>query len=356
MTKQTRLIAVLGGGLAGLYTAYLLSQRGIPVRVFEARPRLGGRIHGLKIDEQSSLDLGPSWFWPHQDNMQRLCQQLGLKVIEQYTNGDALYQFATNQPVERFHGVGTMVSYRIAGGVSKLIQVLASALPTGTIQLSEAVQECNFSEDMWQIVTSETTLSASHLIAAVPPRVALASIEWKGALSPALRITLNRTPTWMATQAKFIAHYEQPFWRQNGLAGDAFSRVGPLVEVHDASADDDHGFALFGFLGVPSLQRTSLGQELLTQACLRQLVTLFGEPALSPLATALEDWSTQPYTCTENDQLQSPQHPECDLTPFASELKAHNLAFSSTEVASQDAGYLEGALVAARNAADFVAG
>lgn len=347
MTKNMEPVAIVGAGLAGLYAAYQLHQKGIPVRVLEARSRLGGRIHGLPIDQQMVLDVGPSWFWPHQANIQRLCQQLGLTVFEQYTTGDAVYQAAPNQPVERFRGAGTMTSYRIAGGVSQLIQALANTLPAGTIQLSNPVQQGEFRQGVWQLTTATGTQSASHLIVAVPPRVALTSIKWGDTLSPALRQVLNNTPTWMAAQAKFVAHYDQPFWRQQGLAGDAFSRVGPLVEVHDASADEDRGFALFGFVGVPALQRANVPSETLSQACLRQLSTLFGEPALSPIATKLEDWSIQAFTCTEIDKREAPHHPECDLLPFAQELRAQKLAFASTEVASQDAGYLEGALAAA---------
>lgn len=36
-------VAIIGGGFAGLAAATALVEQGVPVRVFEARPRLGGR-------------------------------------------------------------------------------------------------------------------------------------------------------------------------------------------------------------------------------------------------------------------------------------------------------------------------
>lgn len=71
-------IAIIGGGLSGLYAAFLLEQRGIDYILLEARDRLGGRIAVAKslVDQNASrqsvdheksndgFDLGPSWFWP----------------------------------------------------------------------------------------------------------------------------------------------------------------------------------------------------------------------------------------------------------------------------------------------------
>ena len=40
-------VIVIGGGAAGLMTAYELSKHKIPVTILEAKKRLGGRIHTL---------------------------------------------------------------------------------------------------------------------------------------------------------------------------------------------------------------------------------------------------------------------------------------------------------------------
>ena len=340
-------VVIIGGGLSGLYSALLLHHQGVRVALLEARPRLGGRIHGMTINNSNTLDLGPSWFWPHQTAMQRLCKQLSLDIFQQYTSGQALYQASSQQPVERFSGAGTMTSYRIQGGVSQLISALAQALPTQIVHLDQPVNSCQFDKGQWQVTSASQTLLAKQLIIAAPPRAALATTNIGKSLSAPLHQALLNTPTWMASQAKFVAYYPQPFWRQQGLAGEAFSRVGPLVEVHDASAAADRDFALFGFIGVHALQRTKHSADTLSVACLQQLGDLFGSAALSPTATALEDWSLQNFTCTAADIQQAPQHPECDLQPFTAELQQLQLSFASSEVARQDAGYLEGALVAA---------
>ncbi|WP_036320257.1 FAD-dependent oxidoreductase, partial [Microbispora sp. ATCC PTA-5024] len=40
-------VAVVGGGLAGIAAALALTEAGLPVTVYEARPRLGGATHSF---------------------------------------------------------------------------------------------------------------------------------------------------------------------------------------------------------------------------------------------------------------------------------------------------------------------
>lgn len=43
-------IAIIGAGLAGLASAYYLSKKGYDVEVFEARKRVGGRVHSVLME------------------------------------------------------------------------------------------------------------------------------------------------------------------------------------------------------------------------------------------------------------------------------------------------------------------
>ncbi|PYH92078.1 amine oxidase [Aspergillus ellipticus CBS 707.79] len=53
-------VAVIGAGLAGLRCTDILIQNGARVTLFEARNRVGGRVHQEKIHEHL-IDLGPNW-------------------------------------------------------------------------------------------------------------------------------------------------------------------------------------------------------------------------------------------------------------------------------------------------------
>jgi monoamine oxidase len=139
-----------------------------------------------------------------------------------------------------------------------------------------------------------------HVLLALPPRLAEGRLHFDPPLPPALAGRWRATPTWMAPHAKYLAVYEAPFWRAQGLSGGARSAVGPMVEVHDVSMPGGHA-ALFGFLGAPARVRRGVPDGVLRAHCRAQLGRLFGDRAATPLADALKDWAADPLTATDDD-------------------------------------------------------
>jgi monoamine oxidase len=83
------------------------------------------------------------------------------------------------------------------------------------------------------VLTPAGSLHAEHVILAVPPALALELIDFDHTLPSDVVRLAESTPVWMGAVAKVVAHYPAAFWRQEGLAGAAFSRTGPLQEIHD---------------------------------------------------------------------------------------------------------------------------
>jgi monoamine oxidase len=354
-------IAIIGGGLAGLHTAWRLQRAGLDWRLYEGRDRLGGRIEGARAPDGAftGIDLGPSWFWPHQTRMQALLQSLFLPSFEQYTRGAALFEQAPGQPPVRSAGAGAALSYRIGGGTSALVSALAGALDPARIHTGHRLDQARREGGRWTLNLAtgkgERLVQADELVLAVPPRLCRAFL-WSSGLPPELATALDRQQTWMSAQAKFVAAYPTPFWRQAGLAGEAFSRVGPLVEIHDASPEPADRGALFGFVGVPALQRKTLDEEGLKHHCLRQLERLFGPAAARPDFVVLRDWAREPFTATDDDLREAPAHAQFPLAHFAPELTTLGLWLAGSEFAAREPGYLEGALEASERVADALKG
>lgn len=355
MTKHL----IVGGGLAGLYAGYLLQQRNFEFKILEASSRLGGRIccepHSLG-QEKLYLDLGPTWFWPHQTEMINLLDTLQLDYFEQYCQGEALFEDDTNSPIKRFMP-SYLESFRMVGGMQGLIDRLASELPEETVHLNSAVSTMESVDGIWQLSLDQRgdpAYSAERLIIAAPPRVIVDKLKMPDDSLLALKDQLASVPTWMAAQAKFVASYASPFWREQGLSGQAFSRQGPMVEIHDASADRDDGYALFGFIGIPADSRRQISSEALKRACLDQLAKIFGDMALNVERTYLIDWANNGFIAASRDMNERPHHPDIDLGSFRQSMIDHGLYFASSEVATLDPGYLRGALVAASDAVDAV--
>ena len=343
---------IVGGGLAGLYSAYRLAQAGRTFTLIEAARSAGGRIAASPAPDAyaSVLDVGPTWFWPHQARMQSLLQELEVSSYPQYTDGDALYQMTQVGGPVRTAGAGAMLSYRVAGGMTALITSLQEKLEANRLVLNTEATAAERQDDHWTLSVRTPdgagTYCGQNLVIAVPPRQVLRALTPERWASPELQSALRGQQTWMAAQAKFVAAYAEPFWRAAGLSGDAFSRTGPLVEIHDATDELTGTAALFGFVGIPARQRARIGPGALRDACLRQLVALFGDQASTPTYMYLKDWSDNPWVATPQDLDEAPAHASFPLESFRAELVALSLHLAGSEYATLEPGYLEGALEA----------
>ncbi len=343
---ETRVL-IIGAGLSGLSLATQLVERGHVVLLAEARDRPGGRILTERLGN-GYFDLGPAWFWPGQPRIAALVDQLGLKWFEQYSTGALCFEDESGR-VEWGRGFASMQeSYRLQGGMAALTDALAAELPADRIKLSTSITALNRDND-GITATSENglTIRAQQVVLALPPRVA-SRISFSPALPQATQEIMSGIATWMAGQAKAIATYDTPFWRNAGLSGNAMSRHGPMVELHDASPALGGPYALFGFIGFPPQARRD---ELhLRQVLLDQLVRLFGPEANEPVSLRIMDWVFEPFTATPLDQQPVYAHPQYGMPRALDRIWENRLIFAGTEVATQFGGYLEGALEAAENA------
>lgn len=332
---------IVGGGLAGLSLAQGLHEVGKDFRLIEARSRFGGRILSRTV-EDATFDMGPAWFWPGQPRIDALIEALGLERFDQFAQGDLMYEDA--EGVQRGRGYASMEgSYRLKGGLGALIAALARGLPQEKLQTEAPLTSLTRTNYGVEATACAEVIRANRAVLALPPRVA-ASLSFDPQLSDAAVRTLEAVPTWMAGHAKAIAVFDTPFWRDDGLSGDAMSRVGPMMEIHDASPADGGPFALFGFMGV--LPEARRDEDALKAATLRQLERLFGAKAAAPRALMIKDWAIDPFTATPHDLETLYAHPQYGLPQALTGLWDGRLILGSTEVAGQFGGYLEGALEA----------
>lgn len=346
MAKLSVDVAIVGGGLAGLALADQLQRAGASFHLFEARQSLGGRVRAHSVGD-GQFDVGPSWFWPGQPRLAAMVERFGLEVFEQHASGAQTYETETGE-VQRGRGYASMQgSYRLVGGMPALTDSLAQGLPTDHLTLGASVAAIRRDGASLNLLQAEEDVlcSTNSVVLAVPPRVA-DTIIFSPALPDAAHEAMRAIPTWMAGQAKFLAVYDQPFWRPAGLSGDAMSRHGPMVEVHDASDPRSGHGALFGFIGVPAHIRAD-NRPALHDACLAQLGRLFGDAALSPIDCLVQDWALERETATQDDWQGPQSHPDYGLPHALGDLWDGHLVFGSTEIADQFGGYLEGALEAA---------
>jgi len=331
--KKKKLV-IIGAGLSGLYSAVLL-QDSYEVSILEARDRTGGRIMTLE-----GHDLGPSWIWPHQKNILQLIDSLGLELFTQYTNGAALYD--TPEAVQRFMQPPSQPSLRMKGGLQMLVHALEKQLKIPVI-LESKVTSLTYSNNRVMVQTEHKSYEADQVISTLPPRLALQNIVYDPPLPAQLQTQFQNIPTWMGYAAKCVVEYPHAFWREEGLSGFAFSHVGPMGEIHDASTEDKA--ALFGFL------HSSANEEKREEHIIDQLIRLYGKQAAEFSNIYCVDWRKEIYSSSSLDARPLSQHPAYG---FESSHFEGKLIFSGTESAFKEGGYLEGAVNTARHMAELL--
>ena len=349
-------VAIVGGGISGLALARRLKNRGESFEIFEARDRIGGRIHSVPGHAGGALDLGAGWFWPEtQPLVSALVKQLELESYPQHDEGAVLHLREADKKAERLEDQRLYDgALRLHGGMSMLVEAVARELPSGAVKLRHRLRRlCDRGDHIeltFDVDGSSTVLSAKQVVLAMPPRLLRETVDFAPALDEPLDRALRGAETWMAAQAKVGFEIAAPFWRARGLSGSAYvtHEQAVLGEIFDACDLKNSLVAIGGFLALgPELRESfSVGLPILLAS---QLGAVFGAE-VECLATHYKDWAQEPLTCSVADRNGEPSDQAHDVgNPMLRRaLWDKKLYFAGSETSARNAGYIEGALDAAR--------
>ncbi|MDA7816718.1 FAD-dependent oxidoreductase [Sulfurimonas sp.] len=322
-------IIIIGAGISGLYLAYMLEDK-FDITIIEARSRVGGRVYAI-----DGHDMGPSWVWPHHKNILSLIDELGLEIFPQYTQGYALYD--TRDGVEHFTPPPSMPSSRVNGSLGSFIEVIHKSLKSTKVLLSQEVQSVEEIDEGLSVTTRLDTFKSDFAIFTLPPRL-VTKIDFTPKLPESLQQKMSSIQTWMGHSAKCVIEFKDAFWREKGLSGFAYSNNGPLGEIHDASTADRA--ALFGFVN------SNAQMDHFDDNVKEQLSRVFQVDSSQIISIHLVDWKEEKYTASYEDRKALSQHPfyGIDTSQYSDKI-----LFSSTEFSFREGGYLEGALIRAKD-------
>jgi len=321
-------VVIIGAGISGLYLAYLLETK-YEITIVEARERIGGRIYSIE-----GHDMGPSWIWRHHQNMIDLVYKFGLELFFQYADGYALYD--TQNKVERFIPQDVVPSARVEGSLFKLVEKIKNELTNTIIVLNEKIDSIIESNQNIIVQSKNRSYECDYVISTLPPRLAL-KLNITPKLPENLHLKMQNTQTWMGNSIKCVIEFEKSFWRDVELSGFAFSNIGPLGEIHDASTKTKA--ALFGFV---NSHTSTKDIELFEQKVKEQLIRIFNIKQEAILNIYLVNWQEEQYTADTLDVQTGSTHP---MYGIDTKNYSKKILFSSTEFSFSEGGYLEGAIV-----------
>lgn len=352
-------IAIVGGGLSGLVLADRMRRAGKSFSLFEARPRLGGRIDSIDCERAGMrVDLGPAWFWPDsQPALSDLVAELDLESFAQHDTGEVFHLKDPDKLPETEAARIHAGARRLAGGMADLTEALAARLDPFAVHLSHeltSVKDCGTHVQLLFLHEGQLEkVTARTVVLAVPPRLLAERVLFEPGLPEGVCEAMDDTPTWMAASAKCVLGYDRAFWRENGLSGNAFVSHGQavLTEIFDACDASGEKAALGGFLALSpeDRERFSVGLPMLLG---NQLAQVFGPDAEAGVLH-YRDWAAEASTCSARDRSEPPPRETGGMANplLRRPLWDGRLHLSGSETAPDGSGYMEGAVQAAERSA-----
>jgi monoamine oxidase len=183
---------------------------------------------------------------------------------------------------------------RIVGGSIRIAETMAAALGD-RVRPGRPVSRIGHDAHEVRVTLSDgEVVRGSHAIVTLPPTLA-GRLYYEPAL-PSWRDQLTqRLPA--GSVIKLYAIYDEPFWRAEGLNGQAASDRGPVKVTFDNSPPSGRPGVLMGFMEANDgrrFARRSLEER--RQAAIDCFVRYFGPKAATPLEYIERDWMAEPYS------------------------------------------------------------
>jgi monoamine oxidase len=408
-------VIVAGAGFAGLSAADALVSAGLDVIVLEARDRVGGRVEAMAFADGVAIDTGGQFICDEMPNVMALTRRFNLSLSETPLEGAFLVQppafagtgssFAESGRIRaranridprdpaisgltagewlarqsdppgakasyqamveglwcrsmgeiplwylidndrRTISNGNELQYFAEGTAHGVARALAATLGK-RLRLETPVVGMARRDGSVSVTTGTgAVLTARQVLIAVPPVMAARIVHVPDLPKP----LSGALAAWKSgTVIKALVRYERPFWRDRGLSGMIMWR--DTLGLFACDVSSAQATALVIFVGGPlAADWSARGRAFVEVEIRRRLVEALGEAAADVTGLLIRDWVGDAWSGGGySDVITDIQAYDAEDILRAGVPPVH---FASSELASSFPAYIEGAIIAGREAA-----
>ncbi len=239
---------------------------------------------------------------------------------------------------------------RFTGGSAVIAERLAGRFAAGTVRLNAPVSKIDVTAGKVTASTTAGQFEGKRIIVAVPPLLA-GRIEYEPALPLEREQLTQRAP--MGSVIKCQVIYDEPFWRSEGLSGQATGDGEGSRVVFDNSPPGGSPGVLLAFLEGDEARRLGRESEQARRsAVVGSLTRYFGPQAASPADYLELDWQRERWSGGCYGTLFGPNV----WTRYGPALTAPigPIRWAGAETSPVWCGYMDGAVRSGENAAAAV--
>jgi monoamine oxidase len=183
---------------------------------------------------------------------------------------------------------------RVVGGTARIAELLAEELGDA-VRLGCPVRAVHRDgNDVEVELSGGERVRGRRVVVALPPTLA-GRLDYHPALPAERDLLTQRVP--MGAVIKLHLVYDRPWWREQGLSGQALSD-GPVTQVvfDNSPADLSCGVLLAFVEGVDAVRWGARPEQERHAAVAGRLAELIGSAARHPVAVVERDWTAEPYS------------------------------------------------------------
>lgn len=239
---------------------------------------------------------------------------------------------------------------RFVGGPQQLSRRMAEALGDA-VTLAAPVRRIDQSGEVVHVESDAGAITCRYVVVAIPPTLA-GRITYRPALHAARDQLTQKMP--MGAVLKAHAVYDEPFWRGDGLTGQATSDTGAVRVTFDNSPAGDGPGVLLAFVeGANARELFGAGPAERRAIVLDDLVRYFGPRAADPVDFHDLNWADEEYSRGCYGAHLAPGV----WSGYGSALRAPcgPIHWAGTETSTVWSGYMDGAVRSGERVASEVA-